>query len=125
MSDYPDAMPHGPLEEVFPDVFFVTGTMRGEFFGSTWQFSRNMTVVREGDDLTIVNSVRLGDDGLRALAPAVMMRPIPMNTIPAVRIMHPITGMIKRMRQPAIICAVLYFHLSFISVFIIGLYRAG
>lgn len=67
MTDFPAVMPHGPLQEVFPDVFFVTGTMRGEFFGSIWQFSRNMTAVRDGDDLTIVNSVRLDDDGLGEL----------------------------------------------------------
>lgn len=67
MTDFPAAMPHGKIEEVFPNVFFVTGTMRGEFFGSTWQFSRNMTIVREGDLLTIVNSVRLDEEGLADL----------------------------------------------------------
>jgi hypothetical protein len=67
MSEFPPALPHGPVEEVFPDVFFVTGTMRGEFFGSMWQFSRNMTVVRDRGQLTIVNSVRLGPDGLAEL----------------------------------------------------------
>lgn len=67
MSGFPDAMPHGPIREVFSDVFFVTGTMRGEFFGSDWQFSRNMTVVREDGDLTLVNSVRLNDEGLAQL----------------------------------------------------------
>ena len=58
---------HGAIQEVFPDVFSVTGTMRGEFFGSMWQFSRNMTIVREGGDLTLFNAVRLDDDGLAAL----------------------------------------------------------
>jgi hypothetical protein len=67
MSDFPDALPHGPIVEIFPDVFFVTGTMRAEFFGSMWQFSRNMTVVREDGRLTIVNSVRLNDEGLAQL----------------------------------------------------------
>jgi hypothetical protein len=67
MTDYPDALPHGPIEEVLPDVFFVTGTMRNQFFGSMWQFSRGMTIVREGDRLTVLNSVRLDDDGLAAL----------------------------------------------------------
>jgi hypothetical protein len=67
MTDFPPAMPHGPLTEVLPDIFFVTGTMRNEFFGSMWQFNRNMTVVREGDRLTIINSVRLGEEGLAAL----------------------------------------------------------
>jgi hypothetical protein len=67
MTEFPPALPHGPLEEVFPDVFFVTGTMRAEFFGSMWQFSRNMTVVRDDGRLTIVNSVRLGPEGLQEL----------------------------------------------------------
>jgi hypothetical protein len=67
MTHYPDVMPHGTIEELWPDVFFVTGTMRNEFFGSTWQFSRNMAIVREQDRLTIVNSVRLDEAGLAAL----------------------------------------------------------
>lgn len=67
MKNFKEAMPHGPIQEVFPDVFFVTGTMKNEFFGSMWQFSRNMTVVREGGDLTIINSVRLDEEGLKAL----------------------------------------------------------
>ncbi|HEX5111361.1 MAG TPA: hypothetical protein VFV79_00830 [Saprospiraceae bacterium] len=67
MTKYQDAMPHGPIQEVFPDVFFVTGTMKNEFFGSMWQFSRNMTIVRENGNLTILNSVRLDDDGLAEL----------------------------------------------------------
>ena len=67
MTEYTPAMPHGSIAEVFPDVFFVTGTMRGEFFGSMWQFSRNMTVIRENGRLTILNSVRLDDAGLEQL----------------------------------------------------------
>ena len=67
MKHYQDVMPHGPVQEVFKDVFFVTGTMKNEFFGSMWQFSRNMTVVREDGDLTIINSVRLRDDALEEL----------------------------------------------------------
>lgn len=67
MSTYQDAMPHGPIQEVFKDVFFVTGSMKNEFFGSTWQFSRNMTIVRENGNLTILNSVRLNDEGLAEL----------------------------------------------------------
>lgn len=66
MSHNP-AMPHGPIEEVFPDVFVVTGTMRNIFFGDMWQFSRNMTMVREDGKLTLFNAVRLGEEGLAAL----------------------------------------------------------
>lgn len=64
---YQESMPHGIIKEVLPDVFFVTGTMKNEFFGSMWQFSRNMTVVRENGELTIFNSVRLNDEGLAEL----------------------------------------------------------
>ncbi len=67
MSDFKAVMPHGSIEEIFPDLFFVTGTMRGEFFGSTWQFSRNMIIVREDERLSLINAVRLNDDGLAAL----------------------------------------------------------
>ena len=67
MTKFQKALPHGSIAEVFPDVFFVTGTMANEFFGSMWQFSRNMTIVREGDQLSIINSVRLDEQGLDAL----------------------------------------------------------
>ena len=63
---FPDAMKHGDIEELFPDVFFVTGsvTMSGRL---PLRFSRNMTIVRQGDDLTLINTVRLGPAGLAKL----------------------------------------------------------
>lgn len=67
MDEFPAALPHGELEEVFPDVFFVTGTMKTELMGSHWQFSRNMIVIRDGRALTLINSVRLSDSGLAQL----------------------------------------------------------
>jgi hypothetical protein len=67
MTEYHPAMPHGSIDEVFPDVFHVTGTMRAEFFGTMWQFNRNMTIVRDGGHLTLINSVRLDDAGLAKL----------------------------------------------------------
>lgn len=67
MSEYHPAMPHGPIEEVFPNVFFVTGTMSAEFFGSMWKFSRSMTIVREDGKLSLINTVRLDEAGLAAL----------------------------------------------------------
>jgi len=62
-----EALPHGGIEEVLPNIFFVTGTMTAEFFDAPWQFGRNMTIVREGDELTVINSVRLDDAGLKQL----------------------------------------------------------
>jgi hypothetical protein len=67
MDKLPPALPHGLLEEIFPDVFFVTGTMKTSLMNADWQFSRNMTVVREGDALTLINAVRLDESGLARL----------------------------------------------------------
>jgi len=67
MDQFPPALPHGNLEEVFADVFFVSGAMEAVLQGMDWKFSRNMTVVRDGDRLIIVNSVRLDDAGLAEL----------------------------------------------------------
>jgi len=55
--------PHGELREVLADLFVVTGT----FSIGPMSASRNMTVVREGERLVLVNSVRLDDAGLAAL----------------------------------------------------------
>ncbi len=63
---FPPALPHGELEEVLPDVFFVTGTV-GMPGPLPVRFSRNMTVVREGERLVLVNTVRLDDTGLAKL----------------------------------------------------------
>jgi hypothetical protein len=67
MDQFPSALPHGELEEIFPDVFFITGTMKTVLMGADWHFSRNMTVVRDGDTLTLINTVRLNDAGLLKL----------------------------------------------------------
>ncbi len=66
MSTFTPAYPHGELEEVFSDIFFVTGTvvMKGPV---SFAFSRNMIVLRSGESLTIVNSMRLDDEGLAKL----------------------------------------------------------
>ena len=64
---FPPALAHGPLREVFTDIFLVTGAMHGLIGGAPWQFSRNMTVVREGDQLTLINALRLDDAGLAQL----------------------------------------------------------
>lgn len=63
---HPPALPHGELQEVLPGIFFVTGTVS---LGGPLpiRFSRNMTVIREGERLVLVNSVRLNDQGLARL----------------------------------------------------------
>ncbi|MBZ5715072.1 hypothetical protein [Nannocystis pusilla] len=67
MFEYSPAWPHGTLQAAFTDVFFVVGTNRTHHAGVDIQTSRTMTVVREDGALTLLNTVRLDDEGLRAL----------------------------------------------------------
>lgn len=67
MAQFPPALSHGAIEEVFSDVFFVSGAMETVLQGMDWKFSRNMTVVRDGERLIVVNSVRLSDEGMAEL----------------------------------------------------------
>lgn len=64
VPDFRPAAPHGPLTEVRDNVFVVKGAMGLGPFTMT----RNMTVVRRGGELTVLNSVRLGDDGEKELS---------------------------------------------------------
>jgi len=59
--------PHGDIQEILPDVFLVTGTNKTHDQGVDIQTSRNMTIVRDGRKLTLINSVRLNEAGLKAL----------------------------------------------------------
>jgi hypothetical protein len=63
---FPSALPHGELREVLPGIHFVSGTVKlpGPL---PLRFSRAMTVVKEGERLVLVNSVRLDEAGLVAL----------------------------------------------------------
>jgi len=67
MPDFPPQLPHGKLQEILPDVFFVTGQILLENGDQVIRFSRNMVVLRDGVDLTIVNTLRLDEAGLAAL----------------------------------------------------------
>lgn len=61
MADFPaPRAPHGPITEVFPGVFFVTGGFK---FNAALSITRNMTIVRQGTELVLVNSVRLSPEG--------------------------------------------------------------
>jgi hypothetical protein len=61
---FPKACAHGELRELFDDVFFVSGGVR---MNAMLSFSRNMTVLRHGESLTLINTMRLDDAGLEAL----------------------------------------------------------
>jgi len=62
---FPPAQPHGDLREIFSDVFFVSGAIRMK--SPPMSLSRSMTVVREGTSLTLINSMRLNEEGLAKL----------------------------------------------------------
>jgi len=61
------AWPHGDVRQIFPDVFFVTGTNKVHHAGADIQTSRNMTIIRYGSELTLINTVRLNDRGLQQI----------------------------------------------------------
>jgi len=63
---FPPVYPHGELEELFADLWFITGSVKmpGPL---PMRFSRNMVVVRQGRELTLINTMRLDDEGLAAL----------------------------------------------------------
>lgn len=67
MFDDSPAWPHGALQVAFPEVFFVVGTNKTHHAGVDIQVSRTMVVLREGGALTLLNTVRLTEEGLREL----------------------------------------------------------
>lgn len=60
MTDYPKATPHGPIEELAHDVFWVQGSF---VMGAGMRITRNMTIVRSGQELTVITAVRLSPEG--------------------------------------------------------------
>lgn len=54
--EYAPASPHDSIEEIFPDIFMVRGSIR---LNAMMRISRNMGVIRHGGELTLVNPVRL------------------------------------------------------------------
>jgi len=67
MPTFPEQLPHGDIQEVFEDVFFIKGQSKFEAQGNQVQFTRAMTIIRDDDRLTLVNTVRLSEEGLAAL----------------------------------------------------------
>lgn len=61
------AWPHGELTPFLNELWYVVGTNRVHHAGIDLQTSRTMLVIREDSKLTLVNTVRLNDEGLRAL----------------------------------------------------------
>jgi hypothetical protein len=62
--DYAPAYPHDPIEEIFPDVFMVRGSVR---MNALMRITRNMAIVRHDGELTLVDPIRLDAEGERQL----------------------------------------------------------
>lgn len=61
---YPEALPHDAPQQIADDLFVVYGCVtpsRGV------RFTRNMTIVRDQGQLTLINPVRMDDAGLQSL----------------------------------------------------------
>ncbi len=67
MQTYSPAWPHSDIKEIFPNIFFVTGTNKTHYKGVDLQHSRNMIIVRNADKLSLINTVRLNDNGLTTI----------------------------------------------------------
>lgn len=63
-SSFPAVEPHGDLEPIFDDAWFVTGSVG---FRPLVRLVRNMVVLRHGGELTLVNAIRLDAEGERKL----------------------------------------------------------
>jgi len=62
-SPFLPTLAHGAIEE----IFVVSGAMETVLMDLDWQFSRNMTIIRDDERLILINTVRLDDDGLAQL----------------------------------------------------------
>lgn len=67
MDEFPKQLPHGEITEIFPDIFFVKGQMEFATSDAIVLLTRAMTVVRDGSDLILINTVRLSEAGLQEL----------------------------------------------------------
>lgn len=67
MPSYSPGWPHSDIQEIFPNIFFVTGTNKTRYNGVELQHNRNMIIVRKKNKLSLINTVRLNDNGLASL----------------------------------------------------------
>ena len=63
----PPALPHTAIDQLFDDVHLVTGTFELKLGFITLTGSRNMAIVRDRENLTLINSLRLNEAGLEQL----------------------------------------------------------
>ena len=67
MVQHPPSLPHEDIQKIFDNIYYVIGTSITHHEGHVIQHSSNMTIVRHGDELTLINTIRLDDKGLQQL----------------------------------------------------------
>jgi len=61
---FPAAQPHDPPKQIGEDLFVVHGSVK---LFPIMRITRNMTIVRNGNELTLIHPVRMNDAGLAQL----------------------------------------------------------
>lgn len=61
---YPPAYSHDPIVKIFEDVYLVQGSIR---IGPGMRMNRNMIILKEDGCLTLINPVRMSEQGLAQL----------------------------------------------------------
>ena len=61
---YPPSYPHDEIENIFPGVYFLHGSIK---MGPGMRMNRNMIILKDGDELSLVNPVRMNDESLSKL----------------------------------------------------------
>ncbi len=61
---YPPAYPHDQIQNLYPGVFLLHGSIR---MGPGMRMNRNMVILQSGPELTLINPVRMNEEGLAAL----------------------------------------------------------
>jgi len=60
MAEYAPVYPHGSVEEIGSEVFMVRGSIK---MNALVRISRNMAVIRNGSELSLINPIRLSSEG--------------------------------------------------------------
>ena len=61
---YPQAYPHDPIKQLYPGVYLLHGSIR---MGPGMRLNRNMLILQQDEDLTLINPVRMNEEGLAQL----------------------------------------------------------
>jgi hypothetical protein len=61
---YPPSYPHDEIKNLYPGVYLLHGSIK---MGPGMKMNRNMVILKNGEELTLINPVRMNDEGLSSL----------------------------------------------------------